>query len=226
MLESLISSTDGGSFTFTNSLMIIGISIILGLVIGLLYMRVNKKEGYSTGFTFTLVILPIIISTIILLVGNNVARAFSLAGAFSIIRFRSAPGNPKDITYIFFTLAVGLACGMGYISYAAMFTAIISLFILALDAINFAVPKSQVMQLKLTIPEDLNYEGAFDDILRNYLDSYKLRKVKTRDFGSLFELNYVVNFKSGVSHKKFIDELRSRNGNLNIALTLAGYDKE
>nr|MCR4943722.1 DUF4956 domain-containing protein [Clostridium sp.] len=115
MLESLISSTNGKSFTLTNTLIIIFTSIVLGLIISIVYMENQKKEGYSNGFALTLVMLPVIISIIILLVGNNVARAFSLAGAFSIIRFRSAPGDPKDISYVFFTLAVGLACGMGYV---------------------------------------------------------------------------------------------------------------
>ncbi|MGN0143991.1 MAG: DUF4956 domain-containing protein [Clostridium sp.] len=226
MLESLISSTDGGSFTLLNSIIIIATSIVLGLIISLVYMRVNKKEGYSTDFTVTLVILPIIISTIILLVGNNVARAFSLAGAFSIIRFRSAPGSPKDITYVFLTLAVGLACGMGFVGYAAIFTIIISVLVLVLNSINFAVPKQNVMQLKVTVPENLNYENVFNDILEQYMNSYKLKKVKTRDFGALFELNYIVDFKMGVSHKKFIDEIRCRNGNLNIALTSAECNEE
>ena len=115
MLETIIASTTGESFTLTNALLVIVSSIILGLAISLVYMKTNKKSGYNSGFSITLIMLPVIISIIILLVGNNVARAFSLAGAFSIIRFRSAPGDPKDISYVFFTLAVGLTCGMGYI---------------------------------------------------------------------------------------------------------------
>lgn len=112
MLETIISSVDGQSFTLVNSLIVIMTAIILGLFISLTYMKTSKKEGYSPSFSITLIMLPVIIAIIILLVGNNVARAFSLAGAFSIIRFRSAPGEPKDITFIFFTLAVGLTCGI------------------------------------------------------------------------------------------------------------------
>ena len=114
MLETIISSTTGESFTLVNALIVIFASIFLGLVISCVYMKTNKKNNNS-GFTITLVMLPVIISIIILLVGNNVARAFSLAGAFSIIRFRSAPGDPKDIAYVFFTLAVGLTLSLIHI---------------------------------------------------------------------------------------------------------------
>ena len=224
MLETIITSTNGESFTLFNALFIIISSIVLGLIISLAYMKTHKKEGYATGFTITLIMLPVIIAIIILLVGNNVARAFSLAGAFSIIRFRSAPGDPKDITYVFFTLAVGLTCGMGYIGYAVIFTTILCAVMAILELTKFATPKNKNMQLKITIPEDLNYEDAFEDILNKYTDSFYIEKIRTRDFGALFELNYKVQLKPDVNQKKFIDELRCRNGNLNIVLTLAGFE--
>ncbi|WP_122640095.1 DUF4956 domain-containing protein [Romboutsia sp. Marseille-P6047] len=226
MLETIISSTTGESFTLTNTLLVIVSSLLLGLVISLVYMKTNKKNGYTSGFSITLIMLPVIISIIILLVGNNVARAFSLAGAFSIIRFRSAPGDPKDISYVFFTLAVGLTCGMGYIGYGIIFTTILCAVILILDAIKFAIPKTKTMQLKITIPEDLNYEGVFEDILSKYTNSWNIEKVKTRDFGSLFELSYIIHMKPDSNQKKFIDELRCRNGNLNITLTLSGFEEK
>ena len=226
MLETIIASTTGESFTLTNALLVIVSSIILGLTISLVYMKTNKKSGYSSGFSITLIMLPVIISIIILLVGNNVARAFSLAGAFSIIRFRSAPGDPKDISYVFFTLAVGLTCGMGYIGYGIIFTTILCAVMLILDATKFAMPKTKTMQLKITVPEDLNYEGIFEDILVKYTNSWNIEKVKTRDFGALFELTYVIHMKPDVDQKKFIDELRCRNGNLNITLTLSGFNEK
>lgn len=224
MLETIISSTTGESFTLANALLVIGSSIILGLLISLAYMYTHKKEGYTPGFTITLIMLPVIISIIILLVGNNVARAFSLAGAFSIIRFRSAPGDPKDISYIFFTLAVGLACGMGYIGYGVIVTVILCIIMIVLDKIKFAVPKTKNMRLKILVPEDLNYEGVFDEILNKYSNSWVIESVRTRDFGALFELSYRVHLTEDVSQKKFIDELRCKNGNLNIALTSVGLE--
>ena len=221
MLETIITSTTGESFTLTNSLLVIGTSIILGILISLVYMKTHEKNSFNSGFSTTLIMLPVIISIIILLVGNNVARAFSLAGAFSIIRFRSAPGDPKDIAYIFFTLAIGLTCGMGYITYAVLFTLILSAVMIGLHITKFTEPKNKNMQLKITIPEDLNYEGVFEEVLENYTNSYNIQRVRTRDFGSLFELTYTINLKSDINQKSFIDELRCRNGNLNISLTLA-----
>ena len=224
MLETIISTTTGESFTLTNALIVIFASILLGLAISIVYLKTNSKNGYNSGFPITLIMLPVIISIIILLVGNNVARAFSLAGAFSIIRFRSAPGDPKDIAYVFFTLAVGLTCGMGYIGYAVIFTVILCALMYILDITKFSVPKGKSMQLKITVPEDLNYEGVFEEVLSNFATSYTIERVRTRDFGALFELYYRVQLKPDVNQKEFLDELRCRNGNLNINLTMAGFE--
>ncbi|MDD5985814.1 MAG: DUF4956 domain-containing protein [Turicibacter sp.] len=226
MLETIINSTDGTSFTLTNTLIVITAAIILGFLISLVYMRTTKKAGYSPSFTVTLIMLPVIISIIILLVGNNVARAFSLAGAFSLIRFRSAPGEPKDIAYVFFTLAVGLCCGMGYIGYAIIFTIILCLVMLILDVTRFAMPKTKAMSLKIIVPEDLNYEGVFDEILNSYTTNYKIESIRTRDFGALFELNYSIHLLEEANQKQFIDALRCRNGNLNITLTINSQNEK
>ncbi len=226
MLETIINSTDGTSFTLTNTLIVITAAIILGFLISLVYMRTTKKAGYSPSFTVTLIMLPVIISIIILLVGNNVARAFSLAGAFSLIRFRSAPGEPKDIAYVFFTLAVGLCCGMGYIGYAIIFTIILCLVMLILDVTKFAMPKTKAMNLKIIVPEDLNYEGVFDEILNSYTTNYKIESIRTRDFGALFELNYSIHLLEEANQKQFIDALRCRNGNLNITLTINSQNEK
>ena len=225
MLETIISSTTGESFTLVNTLIVIVSSILLGLVISLSYIKTHKKDGYSPSFPVTLIMLPVIIAIIILLVGNNVARAFSLAGAFSIIRFRSAPGDPKDIAYVFFTLAVGLTCGMGYIGYAIIFTFILCAVMIILYVTNFAAPKTKAMQLKITVPEDLNYEGAFEETLNTYTNSWHIERVRTRDFGALFELTYIIHMKENVNQKNFIDELRCKNGNLNISLTMTGFEE-
>lgn len=224
MLETIIASTNGESFTLINALIVIGASILLGFVISLAYMYTHKKDGYAPGFTLTLIMLPVIISIIILLVGNNVARAFSLAGAFSIIRFRSAPGDPKDIAYVFFTLAVGLACGMGYVGYGLIVTIILCVVLIILDKIKFAMPKTKNMRLKILVPEDLNYEGVFDEVLERYSSKWTMESVKTKDFGALFEISYRVHLNENVSQKKFIDELRCKNGNLNITLTSTGLE--
>jgi uncharacterized membrane protein YdfJ with MMPL/SSD domain len=194
--------------------------MVCGLAISQVYIATHKEEGYSPSFTITLIMLPAIISIIILLIGDNIARAFSLAGAFSLIRFRSAPGDPKDIAYVFFTLAVGLACGMGYIGYGGLFAVILGSVMLLLHRINYASSPNTSMLLKVTVPENLNYEGLFDDILNQYTSSWQISRVKTSDFGSLFNLFYRIELNKEYSQKMFLDELRCRNGNLDIALTM------
>ena len=220
MLDTIISSTTGESFTLTNTLIILGVAIILGVLISIVYMKTNKV--YTEAFPLTLIMLPVIISIIILLVGNNVARAFSLAGAFSIIRFRSAPGNPKDLSYVFFTLAVGLALGMGYIGYGVLFTIILCAVMIILAEINFGDTKGNKLKLKITIPENMNYEDAFNDILDRFTTSWKLVRVKTKEFGVLYELSYELVMNPG-TQKQFMDEVRTRNGNLTVSLTMAEY---
>lgn len=219
MLDTILTSTTGESLTLTNTLIILVVSIILGLIISISYMKTSKEEVVTSGFAITLIMLPAIISIIILLVGNNVARAFSLAGAFSIIRFRSEPKDPKDISYIFFTLAVGLSAGMGYILYAILFTIILCLIMFVLKFINYAEPDKSCLELRITIPENLNYENIFDDILKKYTSSWKFKKIKTKEFGSLFEITYSVVMNNG-NQKKFIDEIRCRNGNLGVILSV------
>jgi uncharacterized membrane protein YhiD involved in acid resistance len=164
--------------------------------------------------------LPAIIAMIILLVGNNVARAFSLAGAFSLIRFRSAPGNSKDIAYVFFTLGVGLACGMGYIAYAALFAVIMCLVMLVLTKLRFGSGCSHAMSLKIVLPEHMDYDGIFDGVLDAYTSAHKLSRVKTTEYGSLFEITYEITMINTADSKQFIDKLRCLNGNLNIVLTV------
>ena len=220
MLDTLFSSAVGDTLTLANTLVIIAASLALGMLISVTYMHTHKDHGYSSGFVVTLIMLPSIIAIIILLVGNNVARAFSLAGAFSLIRFRSAPGDPKDIAYVFFTLGVGLACGMGYLGYAAVFAVILCLVMAVLSAVRFGAKQGGYMTLKITIPETLNIQGAFDDILEHYTSTCTLHRVKSTDFGTLFELNYRVVLRPAVDMKEFLDAVRCRNGNLTVSLTL------
>jgi len=198
-------------------------ALLFGLVISLTYIYTHKNR-YQQSFAITLTMLPIILTMIILFVGSNVARAFSLAGTLSIIRFRSAPGDPEDIGYIFFDIAAGLACGVGLYLYGAMFVAVLCLFMIVISKINFAKPKTTAKQLRITIPESLDYEGVFDEILAKYTSDYSLVRVRTTDLGSLYELTYSVNMLKDANEKEFIDEIRCRNGNLNIILALAATE--
>jgi len=149
-----------------------------------------------------------------------------MAGAFSIIRFRSTPGSSRDITYVLFSMAVGLACGLGYVLYAGIVAILFCVAIVTLELMNFGSTKTTLEILKVTIPEDLDYKDALTDVLKRYTKSHKLLKVRTTNLGSLYELVYSVITKVDTDEKEFIDELRCRNGNLNITLVLAPESNE
>ncbi len=199
-------------------------SALLGLVLSGAYLLIKRKDGYAVDFPLTLIILPVIVAMIIMLVGNNTARAFSLAGIFALTRFRSEPKDTIDITYIFICVAIGLANGLGYIGYAVLFTIIIILILIALYFSKFGAPSLRIMNLKIVIPEDINYENLFDETIKLYCLEYRLKKVRTTDFGTMFELTYTIKMKKDADQKKFIDELRVKNGNLPITLTVKRFE--
>lgn len=192
---------------------------LFGLAIAFAYYK-TEKEYYQRSLAVTLLMLPVILSVIILFIGSNVARAFSLAGTLSIIRFRSAPGEPRDIGFIFFDIAAGLACGVGMFGYGALFVAVVCAIIILADKFHLFEKKDSMKKLKITIPEDLNYQNVFSDILEKYTKQYRLIKVRTTDLGSLFEVEYSVCMNDSENEQEFLNDLRCRNGNLNIILTL------
>jgi hypothetical protein len=221
MIETLFSGTGVETAkTLPALLAALGTAFALGLLVSLVYAKTHKTKNPSQSFVFTLVLLPAVITIIIFLVGNNVARAFSLAGAFSIIRFRSAPGDPKDITYVLFSMAIGLAAGMGFILYAAIVGIVLCAVMVVLELCKYGQPRGTEKILKITIPENLNFQYVFDGVLQKYTLSSTLQKIRTTDLGSLYELNYSVVTKNEINEKDFIDELRCLNGNLNIVLVL------
>ncbi len=224
MFESIFTATTDGAISISSSVTGIGIGIILGLVIGFAYTFLCRKDGYGKNFILGLIILPAIVAAVILLVGSNVARAFSMAGAFALVRFRSAPGNAKDIAVVFFAMASGLACGLGYVTFACVFTAAILVLLFVLELGHFAEGGRRKKQLRITIPENLNYESVFDDILDKNTENSELKKVKTTNMGTMFELTYSIIMKKGASEKELIDAIRTRNGNLNITLGLESED--
>ena len=198
-------------------------ALVIGFLISLLYLVSHRKEGYSQSYVITMTMLPAIVC-IILLTINSLAGALSVAGAFSLVRFRSVPGDPKDISYIFFAMASGVACGVGYVGFAFCFFLILGAVMFIFSALNFAAPRRKSMTLKITIPEDLDHQGVFEPILSKYTEYSRLRRVKTSNFGTLFELIYSVEVKEDLDQKKFIDELRAHNGNMTINLVLFKYD--
>ncbi len=226
MFDSIFTSAVDSTISLTGLLYALGSAIGLGLLVSLVYLQTHRGKIASQSFCLTLVFLPAVITVIILLVGSNVARAFSLAGAFSIIRFRSAPGDPKEISYVLFSMAIGLSCGMGYLLYALIVAVLLCALMAALELLHFGSPGVSQRLLKITIPENLDYKDAFDDILKQYTKSYQLTKLKTADLGSLYELQYRIVSRDDSNEKDFIDALRCRNGNLNISLLLDAPQQE
>ncbi|MDO4864230.1 MAG: DUF4956 domain-containing protein [Ruminococcus sp.] len=217
------SSTSDTSVGAGQFFICVGAALVLGFLISLIYMLTHRKEGYSQSYVMTIIMLPPIIALILILI-NSTAGALTLAGAFTLVRFRSVAGDPKDIAYIFYSMATGVACGIGYIGFAFVFFIVLGIMMFALTELNFGASKAKHMTLKITIPENLDYQGVFDPVLKKYTTFYKLRRVKTTNFGTLFELIYSVDVNDDVDQKKFIDELRALNGNMTINLVFFKYD--
>ena len=193
----------------------IAIALVAGFIIAYSYYLAKQKKGISKSFIATVFLLPIVVVVVIPLIATDLKKALSLAGIFALVRFRSVPGDAKDIFYIFFTLTVGVAIGLNYYLVAFVLTLLVCLlFILIGRVLKF----SEEQLLKITIPEDMNYHDAFDDIFEKYLLKAELFDVKTTNMGTLFVVTYSVNLKDKSQAKQMIDELRTRNGNLNIVL--------
>ena len=215
LFENVLNLTSDGGTTLTleGAMICTVASLILGVLVALLYMF---RTDYTKNFVITLALLPAIVQIVIMLVNGRLGAGLAVMGAFSLVRFRSLPGTAKEIGSIFLSMALGLATGMGYIGYALMFLILIGAASILLDLLHFGEKKNVERELKITIPEDLDYETIFDDLFDIYTSSHRMIQVKTTNLGSMFELKYMIRMKAGASEKEFIDAIRCRNGNLNI----------
>ena len=189
---------------------------VLGLVVAKVY---QYKTVYSKSFVMSLALLPALIAVVIFLVNGSLGAGVAVMGAFSLIRFRSAPGGAKELVSIFLAMTIGIAIGMGYLVFAGAFTLIMSVAIILLETINFGQMKHSIRQLTIVIPESLDYESIFDDIFDKATSHLELASVKTSDMGSLFKLKYIIQLNGKMTEKELMDALRTRNGNLEIAIS-------
>ena len=217
MLDSLLGGTTSGSAAVASGVVAVGAGLLTGLLISWLYIRTNR-HNYSQSLAWTLVFMPAVIGPIIALVGSNIAAAFSLAGIFTIIRFRSAPGSARDILLILFCVGAGLAYGLGFYLYGALFTILMAAAQLILYATNYGQGKNSQLQLKIVAPESSNNEAVFATVLAKHTSSFALDRIGTRDLGSVYELVYDVELPRGGERKALIDELRRHNSNMNITI--------
>lgn len=201
------------TITNTEFFLCTAVSLILG---GLIAFAFGFRSKKSKGFLITLGVLPCIVEIVIMLVNGNIGTGVAVMGAFSLVRFRSIPGNAKDICGIFLAMAVGLATGTNHILLGAVFAAIICAVIFVSNFISLGGNKKTEKELTIVIPESLDYTQVFDDLMNKYTSSWELIQVKTTNMGSLFKLRYHVVIKDSATEKQFIDELRCRNGNLEI----------
>lgn len=190
-------------------------AMILGVLTALVFFY---RSRHSVGFAISLAILPMVVCIIIMMVNGNIGTGIAVAGAFTLVRFRSVPGKAIEIAALFVAMAIGLILGMGYIGVAVMFFALAAVFVLVLTRVNFGAAGRGEKQMKITIPENLNYDGLFDDLFKQYTNRIQLRQIRSTNMGTLFELTYDVVFKDASVPKEFIDDVRSRNGNLNIII--------
>lgn len=193
-------------------------SLVIGWMISVMYMY---KNTYSRSFIVTIATIPAIVCMVIMMVNGNVGAGVAVAGAFSLVRFRSAPGTAKEIGVLFMAMGVGIITGMGYIAYAFLFVVILGGMDLFYAQIDFGIKKHPALQrtLHVTIPEDLDYVEVFDDLFAEYTEKHSLVNVKTTNMGSLFKLTYQITFREANVEKAFIDAVRCRNGNLEVALS-------
>lgn len=215
MLDSILHFTSviSGEITLPVFALCTAVSLVLGVLTALVSMYKNRC---SQSFAVTLAVLPAIVQVVIMLVNGNIGAGVAVAGAFSLVRFRSAAGSAREIGAIFLAMALGLATGMGYVSLAVVFFAVMAFAFVLLHTLRFGAHGSAERTLKITIPENLDYDGLFDDLFHTYTKSAELEKVKTSNMGTLFELQYRIVLTGDETPKAFLDELRVRNGNLNI----------
>lgn len=212
-MDKIFSSVLGTDLTANSFLLCTAASLILGFLLSITHLFKNRT---TKSFALTVALLPLIVQIIIMLVNGNLGTGIAVAGAFSLVRFRSVPGNAREILSIFMSMAVGLATGVGYIGVAIIFTVILVLMNVIYNALNFGDASKNCRELRITIPESLNYTEAFNDIFSEYTASNKLIRVKTTNMGSLYKLTYSLRLKNVNTEKEFIDKLRTRNGNLEI----------
>ena len=201
--------------SLTDFFLCLSTALAAGLIIALCYM---VKTRYTKSFVVTLALLPVVVCVVIMMVNGNVGAGVAVAGAFSLVRFRSVPGTAKEICTLFLAMGAGLIAGMGYLAYSLLFAVVACGVYSLYNLLPFGAGDRKYKALQITVPEDLNYSGAFDQVFNQYCASWELVKVKTTNMGSLFRLSYHIRMKDPDREKEMIDALRCRNGNLEITI--------
>ena len=222
-MTNIFGSIFNGTLTLGLFLLAVGASMVLGLILALAFMY---KNTYTKSFISALVLIPAVETVVIMLVNDNLGVGLSVAGSFALIRFRSVKGNAKELVAVFIAMTIGIICGTGFVAIAGVFTLLLSAVMFLMTLTDFGRQSEDEKYLKITIPESLNYDEVFDDILKKYTRSYELETIKTLTLGSLFRVEYRIVMKDAGQTKKMIDEIRTRNGNLEIMCGRSATDRE
>ena len=218
LFKGLFDSDYASVISIGDFLICLGAALILGILLAVAY---TVKIRYTKSFVTTLALIPAIVCVVIMMVNGNIGTGVAIAGAFSLVRFRSVPGSAREIAAIFLAMGSGLICGMGYIGYAVLFTVIMCASFLLYNLVSFESRGKMALRktLRITIPEDLDYTTIFDDLFAEYTSDCQLVKVKTTNMGSMFRLTYDLTLRDAKKEKELIDKLRTRNGNLEITVS-------
>ena len=220
----VLDSIDITTITLKRALILMGCALGFALAIMVVYMFTHRRSGWRPSVMFTMLLLGPIVSIIVICIGSNIARAISIGGGLALIRFRNTVEDPKDIVYFYLSIAAGIACGVGFIGFGAVAVGMILLVIILLSVIGIDRYGGTGKRLRILIPESLDYDGVFEPVLEKYCRYSHLNRIKTQDYGTLLELDYRIVMKNKKQEKKFLDELRMRNGNLNITLVQSGQE--
>ncbi len=202
----------------TDFLICLGVALVIGIVMSLAYMY---RSRYTKSFVITLATLPAVVCVVIMMVNGNVGTGVAVAGAFSLVRFRSVPGSAKEIVMLFFAMGAGLIIGMGYVGFAFLFTVVMCLAFIIYNRLDMGCKKNaeKYKSIRITVPEDLDYTGVFDELFKEYTKSYELEQVKTTNMGSMFRLTYNISLRDPKKEHELIDRIRERNGNLEVSIS-------
>ena len=222
MFNTIFDSTVAG-LDIGTALISAGVAIGLGLIVAITHKLTSET---SKNFLVTLAVLPLLVMAVMIMINGNLGTSIAILGAFSLIRFRSIQGHAKELLSVFFAMMIGLACGMGHILFGAVITVVAVVAILFLSYTNFLAPNKNQRVLKIVVPEDLDYEDVFADILKKYTKKADLVRMKTVNMGSLYKLTYDITLKNGIKEKEFLDEIRVKNCNLKVLMSHPCLEEE
>lgn len=218
LFNKILYSVDITQITLKNSLMLIGAALVLTLAITLVYIFTHRKTGYMSSMLVTILLMGPAASIVVICIGSNLARAISIGGGLALIRYRNTIEDPRELVYLFLSLATGMACGTGFVGFALVAVGILLLVLIITSLTGFDSLGGRIMKLTIIVPESLDYYGVFDPILKKYCKFSNLDKIRTTDYGTLVELNYRIRMKDLSEQKALMDEIRTKNGNLNVTL--------